>query len=129
MRQQRRFAEFLGYYARMDCRDLTQACALMGRDLAFPTGPLGKPVITSTQATLWHTLRLAGVNDRIAGCGRLLDRRGVLLGGLALNLTPCVLPMIPINLAIIGAGILGLALLMVVHETGHLLAARACSSG
>jgi thiol:disulfide interchange protein len=28
----------------------------------------------------------------------------VLLGGLALNLTPCVLPMIPINLAILGAG-------------------------
>lgn len=28
----------------------------------------------------------------------------VVLGGLALNFTPCVLPMIPINLAIIGAG-------------------------
>lgn len=28
----------------------------------------------------------------------------VLIGGLLLNLTPCVLPMIPINLAIIGAG-------------------------
>lgn len=28
----------------------------------------------------------------------------ILLGGLLLNLTPCVLPMIPINLAIIGAG-------------------------
>ena len=28
----------------------------------------------------------------------------ILLGGLALNFTPCVLPMIPINLAIIGAG-------------------------
>jgi len=28
----------------------------------------------------------------------------ILLGGLALNLTPCVLPMVPINLAIIGAG-------------------------
>ena len=28
----------------------------------------------------------------------------VLVGGIALNLTPCVLPMIPINLAIIGAG-------------------------
>lgn len=28
----------------------------------------------------------------------------VLLGGLALNLTPCVLPLIPINIAIIGAG-------------------------
>ena len=41
----------------------------------------------------------------------LLEGRGpiailllVLVGGLALNLTPCVLPMIPINLAIIGAG-------------------------
>ncbi|GMR23874.1 MAG: hypothetical protein BMS9Abin37_2348 [Acidobacteriota bacterium] len=31
----------------------------------------------------------------------------VLLGGLALNLTPCVLPMIPINLGIIGAGAQG----------------------
>lgn len=28
----------------------------------------------------------------------------VFMGGLALNLTPCVLPMIPINMAIIGAG-------------------------
>jgi thiol:disulfide interchange protein len=41
----------------------------------------------------------------------LLEGRGplailalVFIGGLALNLTPCVLPMIPINLAIIGAG-------------------------
>ena len=32
----------------------------------------GKPVITSTQATLWHALRLAGVRDAIAGYGRLL---------------------------------------------------------
>ncbi len=28
----------------------------------------------------------------------------ILVGGMALNLTPCVLPMIPINIAIIGAG-------------------------
>jgi len=34
---------------------------------------LGKPVITSTQATLWHALRLAGVDDRIKGYGRLFD--------------------------------------------------------
>lgn len=49
-----------------------------------------------------------------AGVDRLRDayQRGamwgllalILLGGLALNLTPCVLPMIPVNLAIIGAG-------------------------
>jgi len=31
----------------------------------------------------------------------------ILLGGIALNLTPCVLPMIPVNLAIIGAGARG----------------------
>lgn len=33
---------------------------------------LGKPVVTSTQATLWHALRLAGIEDRIPGYGRLL---------------------------------------------------------
>ncbi len=31
-----------------------------------------------------------------------------IVGGLALNLTPCVLPVIPINLAIIGAGVQGM---------------------
>jgi len=34
---------------------------------------LGKPVITSTQATLWHALRLAGITDHIAGFGQLLE--------------------------------------------------------
>jgi maleate isomerase len=33
---------------------------------------IGKPVVTSTQAVLWHLLRLAGVEDRIHGYGRLL---------------------------------------------------------
>lgn len=32
---------------------------------------LGNPVVTSTQATLWHALRLAGIKDNIAGLGRL----------------------------------------------------------
>jgi len=47
-----------------------------------------------------------GVKERSAfeGHGPLAILLIVLLGGLALNLTPCVLPMIPINLAIIGAG-------------------------
>jgi len=31
----------------------------------------------------------------------------ILIGGMALNLTPCVLPMIPVNLAVIGAGASG----------------------
>jgi maleate isomerase len=34
---------------------------------------LGKAVVTSTQATLWHALRLAGIEDRISGLGRLLE--------------------------------------------------------
>ena len=33
---------------------------------------IGKPVVTSTQAVLWHTLRLAGVATPVPGYGRLL---------------------------------------------------------
>lgn len=33
---------------------------------------IGKPVITSTQATLWHALRLAGICDPIEGYGQLM---------------------------------------------------------
>ncbi|HEY7172211.1 MAG TPA: thioredoxin family protein [Vicinamibacterales bacterium] len=48
----------------------------------------------------------AGVKEQgmFEGRGPLAILLIVLIGGLALNLTPCVLPMIPINLAIIGAG-------------------------
>ena len=42
--------------------------------------------------------------EDFAARGILLTLLLVVLGGLGLNLTPCVLPMIPINLAIIGAG-------------------------
>jgi thiol:disulfide interchange protein DsbD len=47
-----------------------------------------------------------GVKERglFEGRGPIAILLIVFLGGLALNLTPCVLPMIPINLAIIGAG-------------------------
>jgi len=33
---------------------------------------IGKPVVTSTQATLWHVLRLAGCDTPIPGYGRLM---------------------------------------------------------
>jgi thiol:disulfide interchange protein len=48
----------------------------------------------------------SGVTEKglLEGRGPLAILLIVLVGGLALNLTPCVLPMIPINLAIIGAG-------------------------
>jgi thiol:disulfide interchange protein len=47
-----------------------------------------------------------GVKEKgmFEGRGPLMILLIVFIGGLALNLTPCVLPMIPINLAIIGAG-------------------------
>jgi maleate isomerase len=35
---------------------------------------LGKPVLTSNQATVWNTLRLAGIQDRIPGFGQLLSQ-------------------------------------------------------
>jgi len=34
---------------------------------------LGKPVLCSNQASFWHCLRLAGIEDRLAGFGRLLS--------------------------------------------------------
>ncbi len=40
----------------------------------------------------------------LEGKGPLVIVLLVILGGIALNLTPCVLPLIPINIAIIGAG-------------------------
>ena len=41
---------------------------------------------------------------RFSAMGPMLSALLILLGGLGLNFTPCVLPLIPINLAIIGAG-------------------------
>ena len=41
---------------------------------------------------------------RFANVGEGMTFLLILVGGLLLNLTPCILPMIPINLAIIGAG-------------------------
>lgn len=45
-----------------------------------------------------------GGSVRTGFWGVLLTMGLIVLGGVALNLTPCILPMIPINLAIIGAG-------------------------
>ena len=53
-----------------------------GQGGAAPEGPLDRWL----QRSLWLSILI------------------LLVGGLALNLTPCVLPMIPVNLAIIGAG-------------------------
>jgi cytochrome c biogenesis protein CcdA/thiol-disulfide isomerase/thioredoxin len=70
-------------------------------------------VAGTTVGYLGTTEFISFIRDAEAGVQTkgMFDGRGplailliVFLGGLALNLTPCVLPMIPINLAIIGAG-------------------------
>ena len=33
---------------------------------------LGKPVMSSDQAMVWHSMRLAGLDDEVPGFGRLL---------------------------------------------------------
>ncbi|MBN1758082.1 MAG: thioredoxin family protein [Chitinispirillaceae bacterium] len=45
-----------------------------------------------------------GKNGGFEGKGFFVIVLFILLGGIALNLTPCVLPMIPITIAVIGAG-------------------------
>jgi thiol:disulfide interchange protein len=101
--------------------EVPRAAATVGRAvLAKPrTGDTGLArldsfaVLATTGGYLDRDEFLQFVRNAEAGIKQrgLLDGRGplailliVFLGGLALNLTPCVLPMIPINLAIIGAG-------------------------
>jgi maleate isomerase len=33
----------------------------------------GKPVITSNQAQMWHALRIAGVDDKLSGFGKIFN--------------------------------------------------------
>src|SRR5262249_9312696 len=70
-------------------------------------------VLGTAAGYLGTTDFLSFVHDAESGITRkgMFEGRGpipllllVLIGGLALNLAPCVLPMIPINLAIIGGG-------------------------
>ena len=76
-------------------------------------GSIGSPSSRARGGYLGSSDFLTFIRNAEAACkgGGLFEGRGplailliVLLGGIALNLTPCVLPMVPINLAIIGAG-------------------------
>jgi thiol:disulfide interchange protein len=88
--------------------------------LRIPWGPLAEEFTITGRAAgyLKPKTFIRFLDDVEAGQGldrnnlrQTLEQKGVwililfiVIGGLALNLTPCVLPMIPINLAIIGAG-------------------------
>ena len=72
----------------------------------FAIASPAKPYMTTPEFLQFLRDAENGVRERspFEGHGPLAILAIVFLGGLALNLTPCVLPMIPINLAIIGAG-------------------------
>jgi len=62
------------------CADAPEADAVLLSGTGLPTvavlemleRDLGKPVVSSNQASLWQALRIAGVRESIAGYGRLL---------------------------------------------------------
>ena len=72
----------------------------------FAIASPAKPYMTTPEFLKFLGDAEAGVREKspFEGRGPLAILAIVFVGGLALNLTPCVLPMIPINLAIIGAG-------------------------
>jgi thiol:disulfide interchange protein DsbD len=90
------------------------AAAVGAGDRTAGAGKLdGFAMLATTGGYLGSGDFLAFIKDAESGTQQrgMFEGRGpiailllVLVGGLALNLTPCVLPMIPINLAIIGAG-------------------------
>jgi maleate isomerase/arylmalonate decarboxylase len=59
-----------------DAQALLVSCTDFATRTLLPEleGILGKPVITSNQATLWHALRVAGIDDRLGGAGALFER-------------------------------------------------------
>ncbi len=81
------------------------AAALAGLDDFTVAATTGGYLPSSDFLKFLHDAE-TGVREKgpFEGRGPLMILLIVLVGGLALNLTPCVLPMIPINLAIIGAG-------------------------
>ena len=69
-------------YALGRATDMRDAEALLISGTGLPTAgivqrledELGKPVVTGQTAALWHALRVAGVDARVPGYGRLLAR-------------------------------------------------------
>ena len=94
-----------------ECRD--GLCYLVEEgDLSTPRGEDASGTVKGPRIAQGYMRAeefIAFLEGKDMGRGRLAPERGlfvllflVLLGGLAMNLTPCVLPMVPINLMIIG---------------------------
>lgn len=68
--------DFAAYVDRPDAEAVFLSCgALRSVDiLARAEQQLQKPVICSNQASMWHCLRLAGIDDRLEGFGTLFSQ-------------------------------------------------------
>lgn len=84
-----------------DWQTLVQDFKVMGRDVGYMPRDRFLSFLSAAEAGKCCEKSLQGV---LADKGIWLTLLLILVGGAALNLTPCVLPMIPINIAIIGAG-------------------------
>ncbi|OPZ25189.1 MAG: Thiol:disulfide interchange protein DsbD precursor [Lentisphaerae bacterium ADurb.BinA184] len=87
----------------MAWRDLAGQFRLGGRT----TGYLGRARFIEFLTDAAGGRARGGPFDNLGNRSTLVALLLILLGGIALNLTPCVLPMIPVNLAIIGVGARG----------------------
>jgi thiol:disulfide interchange protein DsbD len=85
-----------------------QAAGYLGQDdfLAFLDRAEGRPAAAAeSRAKAWVRLFQDNPVEFMNQFGWGWTVLLIVVGGLLLNLTPCVLPMIPINLAVIGAGV------------------------
>lgn len=89
----------------VSARGATSADGIEQRPPFHVTATTGGYMSSSAFLEFLHAADGAGPQrTAFDGQGPVFIGAAILLGGVLLNLTPCVLPMIPINLAIIGAG-------------------------
>lgn len=64
--------------AARDCDGVFVSCTSLRTLDLIPAmeAEIGKPIVSSNQALLWHLLRLGGVNEPLAGMGRLFAAGG-----------------------------------------------------
>jgi len=95
-----------------DWQQAAEPFMVAGREVGYmDAGAFAAFIDSATGAQAGPDAVMSGWRLFLSAPGEFMKTRGllltvllILLGGLALNLTPCVLPMIPVNLAIIGAG-------------------------
>jgi maleate isomerase len=68
-------AAFMRSYDRPEADAVVLSCTGLptARVVASLERELGKPIVTSNLAILWHAMRIGGIRERVTGAGRLFD--------------------------------------------------------